>query len=860
MTKKTKKFFLLTAGVLASLSLGLACVSCKKADPIKLVDFGNIEVTADLDGSYTLPIGNVTDENGKNYPVTFEVKTKSGKTITTFNNSFRLKYFEDYYIVCTTDLGGGDVRTRTITIKVKDTGAPVVSFGAVRRGIVDQPYTLPETTVEDSSLESLTASLKVFELNGEEKGKEMSVTDGKFTPERMGKYLIEATATDSNGNVGTETATMYAREAPEANEILSFKYEEDLDCVAWKSGGEIEWLNEYEGQSGVAKFSYTGNKWANAFSVLPLQDVSDDSMLYYDYDTLVVRMYIKQDAENTNYFTNMSIQDDLNDDVPSTKKQYQTKTKMAYNRWVDYRFDISALKVWDNDVLNKEYDKLWGNGIEVEEEGVKIPQKGEFYVAGIFLANETEMTVSANSFGVGDVVEFSTAEDSSDAVYELLTPDGNVQTLDGDTFAIQSLGVHTVNVIGDDYYGEAFFRAVRPHAETEVLAFDNESDVELVGISNLGSVEYVSEYEGETGVLQVNWTGSRIWPTISVASMLTQTDYAKFSHIVFRMYIPNGTSVRTASINNGNSDKNKSPTACPMTGDGENTIIVEGQWIDCKFSVRAISNWTNAATPKELLDENYVFWLTLTEAKAATFYIADIRMEKRVDVSVSGSTLLGSTVTIGAKADNVAVDLSTATITVTSPSGTATTLTGNTYTVSEKGEHTVVVSGKYYGTAKFTGREIGATEVLSFDYEEDKLRCAAGSGATIGWEPTFQGETGVLKVDYTNKKWPALSFQSYKTQADYSNYSRIVFKVWLPVGTGATNVQMHNTESSANHSKVAGTITEGAWFEIRFSLTAMSNWTDGATAKELFNNKCQFFFTLDGYKNATVYFADIYLA
>ena len=281
-------------------------------------------------------------------------------------------------------------------------------------------------------------------------------------------------------------------------------------------------------------------------------------MLYYDYDTLVVRMYIKQDAENTNYFTNLFIQDDMNDEVDSTKKQYPTQTKMAYNRWVDYRFDISALKVWDNDVLNKEYDKLWGNGIEVEEEGVKIPQKGEFYVAGIFLANETEMTVTANAFGVGDVVEFSTADDSSDAVYELVTPDGNVQTLDGNTFAIQSLGVHTVNVIGNDYYGEAFFRAVRPHAETEVLAFNDETDKDLVGIGNVGSVAYVPEYEGETGVLQVNWTESNVWPTISVASMLTQADYAKFSHVVFRMYIPSGTNVKKVNINNGNSDKNKS--------------------------------------------------------------------------------------------------------------------------------------------------------------------------------------------------------------------------------------------------------------------------------------------------------------
>lgn len=878
MKKKTRKICLIAAGVLSSVALGLACVSCKNsADPIVLENFEDIEITAVLDGSYTLPIGNVTDTKGNDYRVTYSVTTESGKTVNPFNNSFRLKYFEDYYVVCTTDLGGGDVRTRTITIKVQDTGAPVITFGTVKRGIVDKTYTLPETLVEDSSKETLSASLKVFEYNGTEKGKEMPVTDNTFTPDRMGYYLIEATATDSNGNVGTETTTMYAREAPEDNEIVSFKYAEDIECVGWsQKNGSITWEETFEGETGVAKFSYTGGYWANAFSVLPLQDVSANSSLYDDYDSLIVRMYIKNDAENTNYFTaNEATQMVINKNAAGSdkvvEKAYHTKTALAYNQWVDFAFNIDAISAWDNDVLNVYQDKLWGYGVQkFDTDGVtKIDHKGEFYVAGIFCANKVEVTATANSYAVGNTVTFSTDASDPNVTYTLIKPDGTKQTLIGNTYTLDQKGAYTVKVVGDDYYGATSFTATRAlDSENEFLSFNHADDKTHV-YSTSSSLEIVDEWEGETGVLKVDTATSK-WPTVAIKPMQRQAEVATYDRVVFKVWLPTGTEFTHANINNTSTSKNHSAQ------DGTATLT-EGAWHEIKFDVAAVSNWSDEWTAQQLLSNQCAFFFNLTESKATTFYIADVRLEKKVNVAVSGTLSVGETLTVSAtdKANGSTIAISGTTITITAPSGKTTTLTGNTYTIEESGEHTVSLAGKYVGLTTFSIRTIGEKELLSFDYAEDAARAYAGNYTNANNETVvvpitrldeYEGEKGVIKIEYDGNanahKWPAFAFQSYKTQAEIATYSRVVFRVYIPTGTGATKVNVHNTDTSQNHSAVdgTGTLTEGTWIDVKFSVAAFTNWTDGSTASELFKNKCQFFLTLSEKKASTIYIADISLA
>ncbi|MBO5480171.1 MAG: hypothetical protein J6A63_03160 [Clostridia bacterium] len=863
MKKKTKKFGLIALGTFFSVAFGLACASCGVPEPIVLENFDDMEITADLDASYTLPIGNVTDTEGNDYRVTFEVETKSGKKINAFNNSFRLKYFEDYYIYCSADLGGGDVRTRTITLKVQDTGAPVITFGTVKLGMVDKAYTLPETTVEDSSKESLTATLKVFELDGDEKGEELTVTDNSFTPTQMGYYLIEATATDSNGNVGTETTKMFAREQPDANEIVSFKYTQDIECVGWsQKNGSITWEEEFEGETGVAKFSYTGTYWANAFSVLPLQDVSENSSLYDDYDTLIVRMYIKNDAEYTNCFTQndatkMVINKNAEGSDSVVEKAYHTKTDLAYNQWVDFAFDIKALSAWDNQTLNVYQDKLWGYGVKkFDTDGVtQIAHKGEFYVAGIFCANKVDVTANANSYAIGNTVTFSTTATDSNVKYTLSKPDGTQQTLSGNTYMIDQKGVYTVNVFGDDYYGSTKFTATRAaDYENEVLSFNHADDIAHVH-STSSTLSIIDEWEGETGVLKVETATSK-WPTVAIKSLQTQANHETHDRISFRVWIPTDTGFTQANIHNTSTSKNHKAV------DGTATLE-EGKWIDVKFSVAAISNWSDEWTAQQLLANQCGFFFNLAESKATTFYIADVRLEKKVNVVTSGSLTVGGTITVSAKdkENGTPVTISGTTVTVTAPSGKTTTLTGNMFIVEENGTHTVTLTGKYVGTTTFSVRSIGENEIRSFNYAED-IHYVYSKSSTLSIIDEWEGETGVLKVETATSKWPTIAIKSLQTQAKHATYSRIVFRVWIPTGTGFSKANINNTSTSKNHSAVDGTATleEGKWIDIKFAVAAISNWADDWTVQELLNNQCAFFFNLAESKATTFYIADISLA
>ena len=117
-------------------------------------------------------------------------------------------------------------------------------------------------------------------------------------------------------------------------------------------------------------------------------------------------------------------------------------------------------------------------------------------------------------------------------------------------------------------------------------------------------------------------------------------------------------------------------------------------------------------------------------------------------------------------------------------------------------------------------------------------------------------------METATSKWPTVAIKSLQTQAKHATYSRIVFRVWIPTGTGFTQANVNNTSTSKNHSAVDGTKTleEGKWIDIKFAVAAISNWSDDWTAQELLNNQCGFFFNLATEKATTFYIADISLA
>ena len=444
--------------LLATATLATACtvlfVGCETSPAeVALNNFQNEEITVVLDDAFTLPSDKVSDENGNEYTVTYKATTKSGKTVGTADGVLWIKEFETHYVECQAQVGN-TVKTRVLTLTVKDESAPEITFGDVYDGYVGEGYLLPTLTVNDSSGETITPSIKAYMLNGNEKGTETACEKGVFTPSTAGYYLLEATATDSSGNSATATKTVYIRPQVEKTTILSFDSPVDIDKVTYPFNNTRKlinqnWLPEFAGQKNVLQVCFEGDAWAPKFIFTPMQDLaSASSTLLDEYDYAILRIYMVKSDEYPNAWDGIK----LNGDARSAT--------LGFNQWVDYKFPLSAfadalkadgtMEIYESNSLN-----LYKPGSTTE----KTWRKGMFYIGGIFLANE--VTVSTAEVQNSSEVEI-TAKDAQGADIDLakvtavvVAPEGTVIKIVNGKFTPTTQGTYTVYVYGDGFWGKA---------------------------------------------------------------------------------------------------------------------------------------------------------------------------------------------------------------------------------------------------------------------------------------------------------------------------------------------------------------------------------------------------------------------
>ncbi len=471
---KTKLFVAMATTLIG----GLALVGCKEevvATPVTLDGFTDTEVTATLGENYELPTSVVVDTNGNEYTPVYKVWNSDGKAMTVSDNAFFVDSMENYVIGCYVRVGADDIRSRFITVKVQDSGAPVITFQAMKKGMVGESYRLPKATVMDGSGEVLSATLKLYAMDGEEKGEEITVEENTFIPAESGNYLVEATATDSSGNTATKAESFYVREAVRANELLSFDDETDIENIG-SAGANVSYVNEFSGESGVAKFSYTGGYLANQFSFLPLSDVNDFFDFQSAYDTFVIRMYIVQSNDVKNAFTNLAIKD------YETNTNYYSITPVEYNKWVDYKFEIEALECFAGTELNlSDRAKIWGYGNE-ELKGTDNEYQGEFYVADMCVKNETSVNITGETM-LGSTLTIA-GNGATGAEIIITSPSGAQTKLTDGTFTIAERGKHTVELSGLDTWALTEFNGV-PYSFTEKTVSWNGYSLSTYGASNI---------------------------------------------------------------------------------------------------------------------------------------------------------------------------------------------------------------------------------------------------------------------------------------------------------------------------------------------------------------------------------------
>ena len=335
---------------------------------------------------------------------------------------------------------------------IADETAPEIALEKVKTGIVGMRYVLPNISVIDNSGALIEPTTKLYKLNGETKGDEVEVKQGVFTPDASGFYLLETTATDGSGNTATKTAKIYIREPAKEHEVLSFDDETDIERVGLL-GATLSYLDTYENENGVVKFSYTGGYWANRFAFLPLCDLSEDTGIYEKYDSFVVKMYIVKTDEVQSYFTNLAIKD------YETNSYYYSPTSVKYNEWVEYEFPIEYLKLFASDTLDLALGtKIFGYGNDSLKDSNTV-SKGEFYLSDIYMSRDLTVDVAGDTL-VGMTVQITTQDTETQTVITVKSPSGVITTVTDGNYTISEAGKHTVYVHGAGYYGTTEFKGV----------------------------------------------------------------------------------------------------------------------------------------------------------------------------------------------------------------------------------------------------------------------------------------------------------------------------------------------------------------------------------------------------------------
>lgn len=291
--KTTKKPILVIAAL--CLIASIALVACK-GGKVTIVDFDDSTAECEYASVYTLDMSPAKDDKGNEYPVTAVVSDADGKRVAVFENKFDIMDIRGYVIKYTVVSGEKTLAERTVTISVKATIKPTVTFSAISEKNVYEigvPFILPTYTVSSPLTDDISVSAKLV-LKGatDEEIPTDKITNGKFTPEKAGNYEYTATADDGLGNTVTEKKEFAVRTAPDAGEVESFDVALSEHNV-FSPNGELQNLRygsqAVGGINGYAEMN-TEEKYPALF-VRPRQTINSSEYPYMSF-----KMYVKSDG------------------------------------------------------------------------------------------------------------------------------------------------------------------------------------------------------------------------------------------------------------------------------------------------------------------------------------------------------------------------------------------------------------------------------------------------------------------------------------------------------------------------------------------------------------------------------------
>jgi hypothetical protein len=199
-----KKSFILLIIMLTSIWALFSSCADKK---LTLNNWTDTQIEVNLGDKVNIDTTEAEDDKGNKYAVNAKVTTKSGDSVVIIDYQFIAEDLEGYKIVYTAVIDEKNSLKKTVTVNVTDNEKPVVIVSGISYVYANTVFNIPGVTVNDNSKLSITASIKLYRVSGDER-EEISFQGTSLTLSEVGEYVFVISASDFSGNTEVKEHTL----------------------------------------------------------------------------------------------------------------------------------------------------------------------------------------------------------------------------------------------------------------------------------------------------------------------------------------------------------------------------------------------------------------------------------------------------------------------------------------------------------------------------------------------------------------------------------------------------------------------------------------------------------------------------
>ena len=665
-----------------------------------------------------------------------------------------------------------------------------------------------ELTLSDNSAEVFAGLDNLTRTVTGPDGKERNVTNGRFTPDKNGIYTVVYKANDRAGRMiyGSYLIRVYP---------AGMLWDTDSGLAAFGSyhAKLYEWLPEYDGEKGVIRWKGEGeNVWGWIFrNTMPVFEKS-----YYEgSDTLVFK--VKTDDPDGMagllYY--------------AENQKYDLARITVTGNWTEVEIPL-ANKSTHAEACEGNFENFWEKfvtesssmiyGMDRSSDDVSI------YIADISLVKKATVNNQVHFTGVGEQVTIS---DDAATVFagcsgiscQVLRPDGTKVPASDGGFRADMQGDYTVIYTGynaDGKYVRASYTISAYKEEYRGVLWNTDSAAALGGHAS-AIYSWMSEYDGETGVIRWKGEGDNIWGWIfrNRKPMFAKEYYEGCNTILMKVKTddPDGAARLRYFAEGYNYDLD--------------FVTVTDKWMEVEIPLTNTNGSPSCAGSFEDFWEKFIvgnssmIYCVDRSSDDVSIYIADIKLVKKA--TVTSSITKGNTgVKLSLKDDRATVfagmkDLS---VSIVGPDGKKLTATDGTFTPDKNGTYTVT-----YRAVDAGGRIVyGSYGILVYPagtlWDTDSAVGLGSHHSTIySWMSEYDGEEGVIRWKGEGDNIWGWIFRNIKPifdKSDYEGSNTILMKVKTDDPDGAARLRYF--AEGYNYDLDFVTVTE-AWMEVEIPFT-----------------------------------------